>query len=100
MVALRTSEIGVRMTLGARPADVMRLILREGVIQAAAGLVLGLGAGVLLMNTFRSMLYGVSPSDPITLIVVGVLLLSTALLACVVPARRAMKVDPVTTLRA
>jgi predicted permease len=100
MVALRTSEIGVRMTLGARPADVMRLILREGVIQAAVGLVLGLGAGVLLMNTFRSMLYGVSPSDPITLIVVGVLLLSTALLACVVPARRAMKVDPVSTLRA
>jgi putative ABC transport system permease protein len=99
MVALRSSEIGVRMTLGARPADVMRLILREGVSQAAAGLVLGLGAGVLMMNTFRSMLYEVSPSDPITLVVVAVLLLATALLACVVPARRAMRVDPVTTLR-
>jgi putative ABC transport system permease protein len=99
MVALRSSEIGVRMTLGARPADVMRLILREGVIQAAAGLVLGIGAGVLLMYTFRSMLYEVSPSDPITLIVVALLLLSTALLACVIPARRAMRVDPVTALR-
>jgi putative ABC transport system permease protein len=99
MVALRSSEIGVRMTLGARPADVMRLILREGMSQAAAGLVLGLAAGMLLMTTFRSMLYEVSPSDPITLVVVTVVLLSTALLACVVPARRAMRVDPVTALR-
>jgi putative ABC transport system permease protein len=99
MVALRSSEIGVRMTLGARPADVMRLILREGLVQAAVGLVIGLTAGVLSMNAFRSMLYEVSPSDPITLIVVGVLLLATALVACVVPARRAMRVDPVTVLR-
>jgi ABC-type lipoprotein release transport system permease subunit len=87
------------MTLGARPADVMRLILREGLVQAAVGLVIGLTAGVLSMNAFRSMLYEVSPSDPITLIVVGVLLLATALVACVVPARRAMRVDPVTVLR-
>ena len=99
MVALRSSEIGVRMTLGARPADVMRLILREGVIQAIAGLAIGIAAGVLLMNTFRSMLYEVSPSDPITLTVVGLVLLSTAVLACIVPARRAMKVDPVAVLR-
>ena len=99
MVAMRSSEIGVRMTLGARPADVMRQILREGLIQAAAGLAIGIAAGVLVMNTFRSMLYEVSPSDPITLIVVGALLLATALLACVVPARRAMRVDPVTVLR-
>ena len=99
MVALRSSEIGVRMTLGARPAEVMRLILREGLVQAAAGLAIGLTAGVLLMTTFRSMLYGVTPSDPITLIVVGVLLLATALVACVVPARRAMRVDPVAVLR-
>ena len=99
MVALRSSEIGVRMTLGARPADVMRLILREGVVQAVAGLAIGLTGGVVLMNTFRSMLYGISPSDPITLTVVGLVLLSTALLACIVPARRAMRVDPVTVLR-
>jgi putative ABC transport system permease protein len=99
MVALRSSEIGVRMTLGARPAEIMRLILREGLVQAGVGLVIGLTAGVLLMTAFRSMLYGVTPSDPITLIVVGVLLLATALVACVVPARRAMRVDPVTVLR-
>jgi predicted permease len=99
MVALRSSEIGVRMTLGARPAEIMRLILREGLVQAGVGLVIGLTAGVLLMTAFRSMLYGVTPSDPITLILVGVLLLATALVACVVPARRAMRVDPVTVLR-
>ena len=99
LVALRSSEIGVRMTLGARPADVMRLILREGVVHAVAGLVIGLGAAVLLMNWFRSMLYEVTPADPLTLAAVAVLLVGTALLACIVPARRAMRVDPVAALR-
>ena len=99
LVALRSGEIGVRMTLGATPAEVMRLILREGVVQAVLGLALGLSAGVLLMNTFRSMLYEVSPADPLTLMTVGIVLLVTALLACVLPARRAMRVDPVNALR-
>ena len=99
LVALRGSEIGVRMTLGARPSDVMKQILREGAVQAVIGLAVGLSAGTLLMSAFRAMLYEVSPADPITLLTVGGVLLATALLACVVPARRAMKVDPVAALR-
>ena len=99
LVAIRSNEIGVRMTLGARPADVMRLILREGVIQALVGLAIGLTGAVLVMRSFRSLLYEVSPADPLTLSVVGVVLLTTALLACALPARRAMKVDPVAALR-
>ena len=99
LVALRTGEIGVRMTMGAQPRDVMRLVLREGLAQAALGLAIGLGAAVLLMRSFRTVLYEVSPADPLTLTSVMVLLLSTALIACIVPARRAMRVDPVTALR-
>jgi putative ABC transport system permease protein len=100
LVALRTSEIGVRMTLGATPAAVMGLVLREGTLQALAGLAIGLTGGVLLMRTFRSVLFGVAPADPITLTIVGVGLLTTALAACAIPARKAMRVDPVTALRA
>jgi predicted permease len=99
LVALRTPEIGVRMTLGAQPADVVRLVLKEGVMQAAIGLAIGLGAAMVLMRWFRTMLYEVSPTDPATLAGVSVLLLGTAVLACVIPARRAMRVDPVTALR-
>jgi ABC-type antimicrobial peptide transport system permease subunit len=99
IVTMRRGEIGVRLTLGAQPADVMRLILREGVGQAVFGLVLGLGAAALLMRGFRSMLYEVSPTDPLTLAAVAAILLAAALLACLVPARRAMRVDPVATLR-
>jgi putative ABC transport system permease protein len=99
LVALRSNEIGVRMTLGARPADVMRMIIREGALQAAAGVAVGLAAGVLLMNSFRSALYEISPADPITLGSVGLILFATALAACYVPARRAMSVDPAIALR-
>jgi ABC-type antimicrobial peptide transport system permease subunit len=99
LVALRTSEIGVRMTLGAQPRDVMRLVMKEGLVQAALGLAIGLSGAVLLVRSFRSMLYEISPADPITLGVVVILLLSTALIACAVPARRAMRVDPVRALR-
>lgn len=99
LVALRTPEIGVRMTLGAQPRDVMRLILREGVVQAVIGLAIGLTGAVLLMRGFRAMLYHVSPADPVTLAAVAVILIGTALIACFVPARRAMRVDPVQALR-
>jgi putative ABC transport system permease protein len=99
LVALRTAEIGVWMTLGATPSNVMGLVLREGTIHALIGLAIGLSGGVLLMRTFRTMLFGVAPADPITLSVVGVGLLATAVAACVIPARKAMHVDPVTALR-
>jgi ABC-type antimicrobial peptide transport system permease subunit len=99
LVALRTSEIGIRMTLGAQPGAVMRLILKEGVVQAAIGLTIGLGAAVLLTRAFRTMLYNISPADPVSLGAVAAILLSTAMLACVVPARRAMHVDPIAALR-
>jgi len=99
LVALRTPEIGVRMTLGARPADVLRLILKEGLVQAATGLAIGLGGAILLMRGLTSVLYQVSPADPVTLAGVAALLIATSLLACYVPARRAMRVDPVHALR-
>jgi putative ABC transport system permease protein len=99
LVALRTSEIGVRLTLGASPSDVFRLVLREGMVQALAGVAVGTLAGVLLMRAFRSLLYEISPADPLTLVGVALLLTGTALLACYLPARRAMKVDPVNALR-
>ena len=99
LIALRTAEIGVRMTLGASPAGVMGLILREGALQAAAGLAIGLTGGVLLMRTFRTMLFGVAPADPLTLSTVAAVLFTTALAACAVPARKAMRIDPVAALR-
>src|SRR4029079_669897 len=99
LVALRTAEIGVRMTLGASPSSVLALFLREGALQALVGLGIGLSGGVLLMKTFKSVLYGVAPADPMTLIVVAAGLMATALAACALPARRAMRVDPVAALR-
>jgi putative ABC transport system permease protein len=99
LVTLRTGEIGVRMTLGARPADVLKLVLREGTSQALAGLAIGLSGAVLLMRSLKTVLFEVGPADPLTLLTVATLLTSTSLLACYVPARRAMKVDPVKALR-
>jgi len=99
LVSLRTPEIGVRLTLGARPGSVMRQILGEGAIQAAIGLVIGLGASLAVMKGLRTILFGVEPTDPLTLASVGVSLMLVAILAVTVPALRAMRVDPVTALR-
>jgi putative ABC transport system permease protein len=99
LVALRRAEIGIRMTLGARPSTVMALVLKEGLLQTAAGLAIGVAGGVLAMRTFRAMLFEIDPADPVTIAVVTILLLATAALACIVPARRAMRVDPVEALR-
>ena len=100
LVSLRTPEIGIRLTLGAKPASVMRQILGEGAIQAGLGLILGLGASLAVMRGLRTILFGIEPTDPITLVSVGVSLMVVALLAVAVPAFRAMRVDPVLALRA
>jgi putative ABC transport system permease protein len=99
LVALRTAEIGIRMTLGAAPRDVMRLVVREGLLQTVCGLALGLTGAAMMMRGFTSMLYGISPADPLTLGAVAIALMTTAVAACLVPARRAMRVDPVVALR-
>jgi putative ABC transport system permease protein len=99
LVALRTPEIGVRLTLGAKPAAVMRQVLGEGAVQAAIGLAIGLGASFAVMQGLRSILFGVEPTDALTLTSVGVSLMLVAVIAVIVPAVRAMRIDPVTALR-
>jgi len=99
LVSMRTPEIGVRLALGARPASVMRQILGEGAMQAGIGLVIGLGGSLALMRGMRTILFGIEPTDPITLASVGVSLMIVALLAVAIPAVRAMRVDPIAALR-
>jgi putative ABC transport system permease protein len=99
LVALRTPEIGVRLTLGAKPIAVMRQVLAEGAVQAAIGLVIGLGASLALMQGLRAILFGVEPTDPVTLVAVAASLMAVAIVAVLVPALRAMRVDPVVALR-
>jgi putative ABC transport system permease protein len=95
----RTREIGIRMALGAARHDVFRLILGEGGRLAVAGVGLGIVASYLLTQFLRTLLFGITPTDPLTFGAVAVLLLLTALLACYFPARRASRVDPVIALR-
>jgi predicted permease len=99
-VAQRTKEIGIRMALGARGTDVVRMIVVQGLRPTVIGLVLGLGAALGLGRTIADLVYGVPPSDPGTLAGVCVLLLSIAGLAAFLPARRAARVDPLVALKA
>jgi predicted permease len=100
VVAGRTREIGLRMALGAQFFHVQRLILRQGMLLAAIGATIGLAIALGGSRLLKSLLYGVSASDPITFMLVGLLLLGIALLACWIPARRASRVDPMIALRA
>ncbi len=98
-VRQRTREIGVRMALGAQRGSVLALVLRGGLKLAGAGIVLGLIGAMALSRLLRSLLFGVGPTDPVTFAAVPVLLVSAALLACWLPARRAARADPVEALR-
>jgi predicted permease len=98
-VSRRTREIGVRMALGARPQDVLTMILRQGLRTILIGVAVGFVGSLALTRTVQSLLFGVTPTDPATFGAVILLLLAVALLACYIPARRAAKVDPMVALR-
>ena len=98
-VSERTSEIGIRMALGASPASILRMVCKQGLVLTAIGLAAGLGLALGLTRLMSKLLFGVSPTDPMTFVVIVVLLAVVALLACYVPARRATKVDPLVALR-
>ena len=98
-VARRTGEIGVRMALGAQRGQVLRMILREAVFLAAAGISVGLLASIGLTRYIRSMLYDLTPFDPLTLYGAVLLLLLVVLAAAWLPARRASRLDPMVALR-
>jgi predicted permease len=99
LVVQRRREIGVRVALGAAGRDIVRLVLRQGLTPAAVGIVVGIAVSLAGARFARSLLFEVSPSDPLSLMAVAVLLLVLTLVACLVPAWRALRVDPVTALR-
>src|SRR6202521_1783759 len=98
-VSRRTREIGIRMALGAQPGSVLKLVLRQGIVLVIVGAVVGIGVALGVMRYLTSMLYDVHSNDPLTMIAVAVLLTIVALTACYIPARRAMRVDPMVALR-
>lgn len=95
----RTHELGIRIALGAEPRDVFGLVLRQGAVLAVLGIVIGLAASFALTRALSSLLFGVSATDPLTFTAVAILLLFVVLLACYIPARRAMRTDPLVALR-
>jgi putative ABC transport system permease protein len=98
-VGQRIHEMGIRMALGARPRAVLGLVIGEGLRLVAIGVVVGLLGAFGAARLLTALLYGISPSDPLTYAIVALALTSVALLACYIPARRATKVDPAVSLR-
>jgi ABC-type antimicrobial peptide transport system permease subunit len=98
-VTQRKREIGIRMALGAQHNVVARMVLRQGSLLALIGVTIGLGVSLALTRLVRSLLFGVAANDPMTFLVVSLLMLTVAALASFVPARRATRVDPILALR-
>ncbi|MBX9601827.1 MAG: ABC transporter permease [Bryobacteraceae bacterium] len=98
-MAQRSREVGIRMALGATSGDVLRIVIRHGLAMTLTGIGIGLGASLALTRLIKSMLYGVSPTDGVTLAGVAAMLIAVALVACYLPARRAMRIDPVRAMR-
>jgi putative ABC transport system permease protein len=100
LISRRTRELGIRLALGAAERQILGAVLRDGLMLATAGVVTGTVASLVLVRSMRGMVFGVSTFDPLTLIASAALLVAIAVGACLVPARRAAKVDPVVTLAA
>ena len=99
LIGQRTHEVGVRMALGASSKDVLRMVLGEGMRTTLIGVGFGIAAAIGLTRLIAKVIYGVGATDPVTFAAVAALLICVALLACYIPARRAMRVDPIIALR-
>ena len=98
-VGQRRSEIGIRIAMGAQRSDILKLVIGEGMAWIVGGLAVGAALSALLIPALSSLLFGVSPSDPVTFAGSAIFLAAVALFACYIPARRAAKVDPMVALR-